>query len=76
MSDDLRSMRRAIAYCLLSVTIVFLLTGFGIANQPIVGPLTLGLLSKSLAFQLHDWLWIPFVALLIVHVWLALSRKS
>jgi hypothetical protein len=60
--------RAWIAWLLLAVTVVYLVSGFGITNQEIVGPLTAGFLGKALAFRLHDVLWLPFIALLVLHV--------
>jgi hypothetical protein len=64
-----------IAWLLLAVTVVYLVSGFGITNQEIVTPLTLGLLGKALAFRLHDALWIPFIALLVLHVVWNVGRR-
>ncbi len=50
------------------VTLLFLLTGFGIGNSNIVTPLTLGFLGKAASFKWHEVLWIPFVILLAAHL--------
>ncbi len=60
--------RRAVAWCLLAVTLFYMLTGFGISYSGIVGPLTLNLLGKAISFRIHDVLWAPFLVLLITHV--------
>lgn len=60
--------RAWIAWILLGVTLLYLLSGFGITNPGIVGPLTAGIMGKALAFRVHDLLWIPFIALLALHV--------
>lgn len=65
---DLRTIKKAIAWSLLGVTLLFLLTGFGIENSNIVTPLTLGLLGKAASFKWHEVLWIPFVILLAAHL--------
>jgi hypothetical protein len=57
-----------IAVLLLAVSALFLLSGFGITDAGIVGPLTLGILDKPLAFRLHGVLWAPFGALLAAHL--------
>ncbi len=67
--------RMLVAWLLLVVTVVYLLSGFGITNQDIVGPLTGGLLGKALAFRLHDVLWLPFIALLVLHVLWNIGRR-
>jgi hypothetical protein len=70
------SIRMLVAWLLLAVTVVYLLSGFGISNQEIVGPLTGGLLGKALAFRLHDVLWLPFLALLVLHVAWNVGRRA
>ena len=65
--------RRLVSWTLLVLSLLLVLTGLGITEFRIVTPLTLGLLGKSLSFQLHSLLWIPFLAVLILH--LALSCR-
>jgi cytochrome b subunit of formate dehydrogenase len=60
--------KKAIAWLLLAITILFLLSGFGIVYPDLVGPLTLGLLYKGMSIRLHDVLWAPFMALLAAHL--------
>ena len=55
-------------WLLIIVTVLYLVTGFGITEFRIVETFTFGLLTKSLAFRLHDNLLIPFVILLILHI--------
>jgi len=52
------------------LVIIYLITGFGITEYRIVEPLTFGLLTKSLAQKIHINLEIPFLILLILHIWL------
>lgn len=61
---------------LIVVTVLLLLTGFGITEFRIVEPLTFGLLTKSLAFKIHNNLWIPFIVLLSLHVFLSLIKTG
>lgn len=70
------AVKRAIAWMLLAVTLLFLLSGWGITQYQIVTPLTLGLMGKATSFQVHEWLWIPFGVLLVVHVYLGMFRKK
>jgi hypothetical protein len=60
--------KRIIHWLLLVVTILFLITGFGISEFRVVETITLGWLTKSWALRLHDNLWIPFVVLLVLHL--------
>ena len=67
--------RRIIHWILLVVTVLFLITGFGISEFRVVETITLGWLTKGWALKLHDNLWIPFVVLLILHVCLPFIFK-
>jgi hypothetical protein len=62
--------RKTIHWLLTVVVIIYLLTGFGITQYRIVEPLTFGLLTKSLAQKIHINLEIPFIVLLVLHIWL------
>jgi hypothetical protein len=65
-----RLMKVTIHWLLTVVVIIYLVTGFGITEYRIVEPLTFGLLTKSLAQKIHISLEIPFIILLILHIWL------
>jgi cytochrome b subunit of formate dehydrogenase len=74
-TTGLNLIRKIIRWLLLAVTVLFLITGFGISEFRVVETVTLGWLSKSWAFRLHDNLWIPFVILLALHVCLPFVFK-
>jgi len=63
-------MKVTIHWLLTVLVIIYLITGFGITEYRIVEPLTFGLLTKSLAQKIHISLEIPFIILLILHIWL------
>jgi len=63
-----RLMRSTIHWLLTALVILYLITGFGITEYRIVERLTFGLLAKSLAHQIHIILAIPFIILLILHI--------
>ena len=65
-----RLMKGTIHWLLTVLVIIYLITGFGITEYRIVEPLTFGLLTKSLALKIHINLEIPFIILLILHIWL------
>jgi len=56
--------QRYAAWLLLSLTILYLLTGFVIAGKYGLGKL----MDKSLAITLHANMDLPFIALLVLHV--------
>jgi len=60
--------RRWVSWTLLALALLLVLTGLGITEFRTVEALTFGLLGKSLSFQLHSLLWIPFLLVLILHV--------
>jgi len=65
-----RLMKGTIHWLLTVVVIIYLITGLGITEYRIVESLTFGLLTKSLAYKIHINLEIPFIILLILHIWL------
>jgi len=65
-----RLVKRTIHWLLTVVVIIYLLTGFGITEYRIVESLTFGLLTKSLAQRIHINLEIPFIILVVLHIWL------
>jgi len=62
--------KKIIHWLLTVVVIIYLITGFGITEYRIVEPLTFGLLTKNLAQRIHINSEIPFIILLILHIWL------
>jgi hypothetical protein len=64
-----RPMKVTIHWLLTVVVIIYLITGFGITEYRIIESLTFGLLTKSLAHKIHMNLEIPFMILLVLHIW-------
>ncbi len=73
--EDIAKRKKQVAYGLLVIAVLYMISGFGITSWQIVQPLTLGLLTKSLAFKIHDWLLLPFILLIISHVFLAIKAR-
>ena len=71
----MRLSKRIVHWLLLIVVIAYMISGFGITEFRTVETLTLGLLTKSLAFRIHNNLWIPFIILLGLHIFLTLIGK-
>ena len=61
--------RQVVHWLLLAVIVLYILTGFGITSYRAVEFLTFGLLTKPLAFKIHDDLIIPFVILIGLHIY-------
>ena len=61
--------RRLVSRTLLVLTLLFLISGFGITEPVLVRSLTFGLLDKALSQQIHFLLWGPFLIGLVLHVY-------
>jgi hypothetical protein len=57
------------------VSILFIVTGFGISNYQIIESLTGGTVSKLTSFQVHSNLIIPFIVLFIAHIGFTIGKK-
>jgi len=64
----LKTFKAAVHWTLLILTALYLISGLGITQYRIIEAVTLGLLTRSLAFNIHDVLLIPFFALLCLHI--------
>jgi cytochrome b561 len=61
---------RTIHWLLTALVIIYLITGFGITEFRTIEPITFGLLTKSLAQKIHISIEIPFIVLLVLHIWI------
>ena len=61
-------LKKAVRWLLLASVALYLVSGLGITHYRTVENLTFGLLTKDVAFRLHDSLLAPFIALLLLHV--------
>ncbi len=61
--------RKLVARTLLVLTLLFVITGFGITEPLLVRSLTFGLLDKALSQQIHFLLWGPFLIVLVLHIY-------
>lgn len=68
--------RGIVHWSLLALVVLYFVTGFGITEFRIVETLTFGLLTKTLSFKLHNNLWIPFLILLILHIYQRSRKKN
>lgn len=72
----LRLISNIVHYLLLLFIIVYIISGLSITYYRIAEQLTLGWLSKPLAFKIHDYLLIPFLMLLALHLYLVIRRRK
>lgn len=73
---NIRDFKRIVQYVLLALSVLMVLTGLGITEPGIIGPLTLGALGKLPSYRLHFFFWGPFVIVLIIHIYLSLPRRT
>jgi thiosulfate reductase cytochrome b subunit len=69
-------LRKTIHWLLALGLVVYIVTGFGITEWQTVEPLTLGLMGKAEAQQIHNAIEIPFVLLLVAHFYLSLIKRK
>jgi cytochrome b subunit of formate dehydrogenase len=68
--------RRVVHWLLVAVIVLYLLTGFSITEFRVVENVTFGLLSKNVAFYIHNNLLIPFIILLILHIYQGAKKST
>jgi len=62
-----RLVKKVLDWTLFGVTLSYLITGLGITQFRLVESLTFGLLTRNLAFSVHEELLGPFLILLGLH---------
>ncbi|HUS78788.1 MAG TPA: hypothetical protein VM050_09015 [Patescibacteria group bacterium] len=70
-----RFVEKAAHWLLMAFIILYMVTGLGITEYRTVEALTLGLLTKQLAFKLHARMLNPLIILLGTHVYLVYRRR-
>ena len=63
-----RAVGLSIQIVLLLLLITYGLTGYGITEFRTIEKITFGLMTKRLAFQIHNSLVIPFLVVLLLHL--------
>lgn len=71
----MRKIAKVIHWSLLGLTLVYILTGFGITQFRIIEKYSFGLLTKSLSFRIHSALIVPFLLALALHVYFVLKKE-
>ncbi len=66
--QTIRTTGLSIQILLLLLLLAYGLTGYGITEFRAVEALTFGLMTKPLAFQVHNNLIIPFLVVLLLHI--------
>jgi type IV secretory pathway TrbL component len=60
--------RMLVRWLLFVGVLLYILSGYGISESRAVESLTLGLITKQVAFSIHDNLIIPFALLMFLHI--------
>ncbi|MFA5070900.1 MAG: hypothetical protein WC511_00845 [Candidatus Pacearchaeota archaeon] len=75
MKALLHKIKKITHWTLLVIIILYVLTGLGITYSNIIMMITFGLLTKVLSFQIHNFLLIPFIIVLTMHIIFVIRRK-
>ncbi len=73
--NRLRLFRKIVITLLAVVTVLYLVSGFGITEFRTVEAITFGLFSKNLSFKIHNILLIPALIILAVHLYLTFRYR-
>jgi hypothetical protein len=76
MKVSLHDLRKIVYWTLLAIVFVYIISGFGILYYQIIETVTLGILTKALSYEIHNYLLIPFLVVLAIHIFLALGKKK
>ena len=65
---DRKTTKKAVHIILMILIVVVIVSGLGITYYRSIEYITGGLLDKTLSFQLHTLLFLPFLLVLLVHL--------
>ncbi|MFH1032605.1 MAG: hypothetical protein V1767_08615 [Chloroflexota bacterium] len=68
--------KKTVISLLAVVVVLYVVSGFGITQFRVVETLTFGLLTKNLAFKIHNVLLVPAVIILGLHLCLQFVFKN
>lgn len=73
----MKILKKTVHWLLVLVIAAYVLSGYGITDWQTLEPLTLGLMGKARAMQIHDdILIVPLVALIAVHLYLMIFARG
>jgi cytochrome b subunit of formate dehydrogenase len=70
------SLRKITHWLLLILIIIYIISGLGILYFRIISAITFGLLTKTMSLKIHNNLLIPFLIVLIFHIFLSLRFRK
>ncbi len=71
----MRVVAKLVHWSLLVLAFLTVVSGLGITEFRTVESLTFGVFNKAVAFQLHLWIWIPFLVFLVTHLVLTVYQE-
>ena len=72
----MKNFKKIIHWLLLIISLVLIISGYGITNFWLIEKLTFGLLTKALSFKIHNFLTIPFILIMATHIYFVVRRKK
>jgi hypothetical protein len=76
MKVSIHNAKAITPWLLLLLTLGYIVSGLGIFYFRIMGAITFGLLTKALSAKIHDYLLIPFLIVLLTHIFLTVWLKK
>jgi Ni,Fe-hydrogenase I cytochrome b subunit len=73
---EMAELKRIVHGLLALSLLVYIITGYGITEFRTVEPLTFRIVNKAISLKIHEALGIPFLALLLVHIYLSILKKE
>lgn len=70
------NIRKIIHWTLFVIIILYIISGLGILYSQIITAITFGILNKNLSFRIHNYLLIPFLIFLVLHIILTIKIKK
>ena len=69
-------LRRTVHWLLAASLLVYIITGYGLTEFRTVTPITFGIANKVISMKLHEALGLPFLVLLLAHIYLSFMKKK
>jgi hypothetical protein len=73
---DKKTFKKTVHITLIILVVVVIVSGLGIAYYQIINTITIGLLSKDLAFRIHTLIFVPFLIILLLHSFMSWIIKK
>lgn len=74
--QDYKKLKRVIAYSLYLMILIVIVSGLGINYHRTMEFITMGLLNKSLSFNIHVWFFVPLIILIVLHTSLPVIKDK